>query len=128
MKDVRQMYGIIPSYVERRLQEAELADQNLQYEHSFGWVGRTDRRILENSDQYEDYSPQIDYDRVPYHGEFQPRFSPSNKIHGFGLDDSQNDIEAVEGFGDDDLFLDHRQTHDRTSNDYGDLAGNGLVY
>ena len=122
------MYDV-PSYVDRRFREAELAEQELQFEPSFGWVGRTERLVLEDSDlEYQDYNQQADYDRISYDaGRFQPRFSPPERIHRFGFDESQNDVGAVEGFGDDDLFLDPRQTRDRTSNDYGDVAGNILL-
>ena len=41
----RQMYGTVPSYVDRRLKEAERSEQKLPYEPSFGWVGRTDFHI-----------------------------------------------------------------------------------
>ena len=39
------MYGTVPSYVDRRLKEAERSEQKLPYEPSFGWVGRTDFHI-----------------------------------------------------------------------------------
>ena len=75
------------------------------------------------SSEYDDYNPNIDYDRVSYDTiEFQPRLPSSVEIE-FGFDENNNEIEAVEGFGKDDLFLDHRQTRDRTSNDYEDSPG-----
>ena len=72
------------------------------------------------------FSPEIDedYDRISYDQiEFQPRFSPSEEVEDFGFNtNSQSD--AVEGFGKDDLFLDHSDTRDRNSNDYQDIPGN----
>ena len=62
-------------------------------------------------------SPDSDYERTSYNPrEFQSRFSTSENIEGFGFGGD------FEGFGKDDLFLDHPDIHnsDRTSNDYED--------
>ena len=46
-------------------------------------------------------------------------------MEDFGFHTNSQD-EAEEGFGKDDLFLDHNETRDRNSNDYPDVPGNEI--
>ena len=57
------MFARVPSYVDRRLTQVNIAEQKLPFEPSFGWVGRTDflhspyrsneeAEIIQDYDQY----------------------------------------------------------------------------
>ena len=39
------MYDTVPDYVGRRLTQLDIPEQNLPFEPSFGWVGRTDHHV-----------------------------------------------------------------------------------
>ena len=39
------MYDTVPNYVGRRQTQMDIAEQNLPFEPSFGWVGRTDHHV-----------------------------------------------------------------------------------
>ena len=39
------MYDTVPSYVSRSLTQVDIAEHNLPFEPSFGWVGRTDYHL-----------------------------------------------------------------------------------
>ena len=68
-------------------------------------------------------SPHSDYERTSYNPrDFQSRFSTSENIEGFGFHSNDGEDFEEEGFGRDDLFLDHPgiSNSDRTSHDYED--------
>merc|ERR1712038_61716 len=104
-------------------------DKKLPYEPSFGWVGRTD---LDLSYIPGSHSRSGDYEATypDYEDEARPRneFVAQPQYDQFGFGFSRSVDEAVEGFGDDDLFYDvnnqeHIDNNQRAGDDYDSDSG-----
>ena len=104
-------------------------DKKLPYEPSFGWVGRTD---LDLSYIPGSHSRSGDYEATypDYEDEARPRneFIAQPQYDQFGFGFSRSVDEAVEGFGDDDLFYDVNNQEDidnnqRAGDDYDSDSG-----
>ena len=62
-----------------------------------------------------------DYERTSYNPrDFQSRFSTSENIEGFGFHSNDGEDFDEEGFGRDDLFLDHPDISNSDRSDYED--------